>query len=135
MDWIKAALYYFATVFAVGFALGPLREFLVKPWAGGIGALLVEAPIMLVAMIYLAPRAMSWANLGKGLARRAAMGLTAFALVVLAEGLAAHVLRGWSMSEWIGHFASPQGRLGLALYVVFAAVPLVSRTAAVGDTR
>ncbi len=135
MDWLKAAFFYFATVFAVGFVLGPLREMVVKPLTGELVALLIEAPLILLAMVYFAPRAMRWAALGQGLPRRVAMGLMAFAFVVLAEAVAAHVLRGWSLSQWVGHFATREGWVGLALYVVFAVLPLFSRTAAVSEKR
>ncbi|MCB1515845.1 MAG: hypothetical protein H6876_02015 [Hyphomicrobiaceae bacterium] len=127
MDWLKAAIFYFASVFAAGAVLGSVRELLVKPWAGGLGAILLEAPIILAAMIYLAPRTARWAGLGEGVARHAAMGFAALALLLVFEAAAAQLLRGWSLGQWLRHFDTPEGRAAIALYVVFALVPLFSR--------
>ena len=57
MAWLKAAIYYFVTVFAVGIVLGPLRALVVKPRVGGLAAVLVEVPVMIAAMVFFAPRA------------------------------------------------------------------------------
>lgn len=130
MAWLKAALIYFAAVFAVGFVLGPLRELVVKPWIGGLGAILVEAPLMMAAMVFFAPRAARWSGLTGGSGPHLAMGLTALAFVLAAEAGLAHILRGWSWDAWIGHFATPEGIAGLGLYVVFAVVPLFSHAIA-----
>lgn len=126
MDWLRAGFLYSAVVFATGFVIGPLRELVVKPWAGGLWALMIEAPLMILAMVYLAPYAARWSGLATGLARRVAMGAVALAFVLVSEMLAAKVVRGWSLSQWIDHFASPEGLIGIALYVVFAAVPVCS---------
>lgn len=128
----RAALVYFVMVFAAGLLLGPLRELVVKPWAGGLVAVCLEAPLMIAVMIYAAPRAARWAGLGQdsGWASRAIMGTTALVLVLATEFVAAFALRGWSWTTWIGHFATPEGNVGMGLYVVFALVPLFSRAIA-----
>lgn len=127
MDWLKAAVLYFSTMFAVGFVLGPLRELLIKPWTGGIAAVLIEAPFLITAMILIAPRAMRRARMRKGWSRRAAMSAVSLALILVAEAAGASLLRGWSLTQWLERFSSTEGRIGLALYVVFALVPLFSR--------
>jgi hypothetical protein len=54
-DWgmrsLKAAVIYFLFVFAVGWVLGPIRELWVVPRFGRTTGVLLEAPIMLIAMI------------------------------------------------------------------------------------
>jgi hypothetical protein len=130
MAWLKAAIYYFVTVFAVGVVLGPLRELVVKPRVGGLAAVLVEVPVMIAAMVFFAPRAARWAGLRGGWDVHVAMGMSALVLVLAAEALAAQTLRGWSLSQLVAHFTTPEGIVGLALYVVFAVVPLFSRAIA-----
>jgi hypothetical protein len=54
-DWgmrsLKAAVIYFLFVFAVGWVLGPIRELWVVPRFDRTTGVLLEAPIMLIAMI------------------------------------------------------------------------------------
>jgi len=51
MRSIKAGVIYFLLVFALGWVLGPIRELWAVPRFGRIMALLLEAVIMLIAMI------------------------------------------------------------------------------------
>jgi hypothetical protein len=46
---VRAALAYFVAVFALGFVLGAVREGLVRPRFGTLGAIAIEAPAMLLA--------------------------------------------------------------------------------------
>jgi len=48
---LKAGLIYFLLIFALGWVLGPAQELLAVPRFGRMAALLVEAAIMLIAMI------------------------------------------------------------------------------------
>jgi hypothetical protein len=48
---LKAGLIYFMLVFALGWVLGPIRELWAVPRFGRTAALLVEAVIMLIAMV------------------------------------------------------------------------------------
>ena len=47
----KAGLIYFVLVFAVGWILGPIRELWVVPQFGRLTGTLLEAIIMLIAML------------------------------------------------------------------------------------
>lgn len=114
---------YFAMVFAAGFALGVVRELALRPWAGEVGAVLIELPMILLAA-YFAAR---WLSLRLGLARareRAAMGAVALALLLLAEAALAGPVRGLSPREWAAGFASLRGAVTLAGYAAFAAMPV-----------
>jgi hypothetical protein len=96
MAWLKAVIYYFVTVFAVGVVLGPLSDLVVRPRVGGLAAVLVEVPVMVAAMVFFAPRAARWAGLRGGSGVDVAMGVSALGLVLAAEALAGQTLRGWS---------------------------------------
>lgn len=121
-----AALAYFAAIFAVGFTLGVLRETVVRPWLGTLGAIVVEAPVMLLAC-WVAAR---WAVRRFAvvvLGDRLRMGLLAFALLMVAELAGSVGLRGMSPGQWLAHFATPPGFLSLSLFMAFAAMPLLMR--------
>ena len=121
----RAALAYFAAVFAVGFVLGIGRELVVRPQLGALAAILVEAPVMLVAC-WAAAR---WAvrRFGIGLAVRGRMGLLAFGLLMAAELAGSMGLRGMAPGEWLAHFATPPGLLSLVLFALFGAMPRIVR--------
>lgn len=54
MRILKAGVIYFLLLFALGWILGPIRELWAVPRFGRMTALLVEAIIMLIAMIVAA---------------------------------------------------------------------------------
>jgi hypothetical protein len=54
MRIFKAGVIYFLLIFALGWILGPIRELWAVPRFGRMTALLVEAIIMLIAMIVAA---------------------------------------------------------------------------------
>ena len=85
MRTLKAAAIYFLLVFAVGWVLGPIRELWVVPRFGRMTGVLLEAPIMLIAMM-ISPR---WVirrfEVSRALFATISMGLTALGILVAAE--------------------------------------------------
>ncbi|MCC7282795.1 MAG: hypothetical protein IT556_10455 [Acetobacteraceae bacterium] len=118
----RAALAYFAAVFAVGFVLGVVREMVVRPRLGATAAIALEAPAMLLATLLIACRVVRHFDLAAGGARLRT-GLVAFALLMAAECAGSIALRGMTPSAWLAHFAEPDGVLSLALFLAFAAMP------------
>lgn len=122
----RAALAYFVAVFAVGFVLGVVREWLVRPRYGALAAIAIEAPAMLLAC-WCAAR---WA-VGRfgvtGARERWRVGAMAFGLLMGAELADALVLRGMAPGEWLAHFGTAPGVLSLALFLAFAAMPVLVR--------
>lgn len=123
---IRAGALYFAVVFAAGFALGALRVTAIAPRLGEIGAVLIEAPAMLV---------IAWAACGATLRRvpvastlraRSVMGGVAFALLIGSELSLAAALTGGPRA-WLAGLVSTPGAIGLAAQVAFAVFPVVQR--------
>lgn len=121
----RAALTYFAAVFAVGFVLGIGRELVFRPRLGTVAAIVVEAPAMLLAC-WLASR---WVvrRFSVPVEARVRLGLAAFGLLMVAELGGSIGLRGMGAEEWVAQFATPAGLLSLALFLVFAAMPRMVR--------
>ena len=122
----RAALAYFAAVFAAGFVLGVARELIVRPRLGTLAAIVVEAPVM-VLVCWASAR---WMVRRFGVAtrgERARLGALAFALLMIAELGGSIGLRHMGVAEWVTQFATPAGALSLGLFLVFAAMPLVVR--------
>lgn len=117
---LRAALVYVLLAFALGFVLGPLRELLLAPALGRVGALLVELPLLLAACWWLAPRVMRRVPPGVG---RLRVGFAALALLLFLEFTLGMVLRGWDFPTWLESFWTAHGAVTLAGYWLFALIP------------
>lgn len=124
---ILAGVFYAVTLFALGFVFGPIREFALAPRLGAVAATLIEAVPMIAAMAWIAPHLARGMELPPRSRARIAMGLVALALVLLAEMVLTRLLRGLSPAGWLARYATPEGAVGAALLVVFAAMPWLRR--------
>jgi len=123
MEILKAAMLYFSFVSAVGFLLGPLRNFSVTARAGG--AALVEAPLMLVVIALGA-----WLILRRRAAlgtppARLAIGLTAVGLTVAIEVTGAIWVRGVTLAQYLAGRDVVSGAVYLLLLCGLVVMPLV----------
>ncbi len=124
---LRAGLFYFMLVFALGFALGTIRTMFVVPRFGDTNAVLIELPIML---------ALSWvacAWLVRRLAvpprtvERLAMGMFAFVLLMLGELAVSMLGFGRTAAEHAASYQAAGAQLGLAAQLAFALFPWVQR--------
>jgi hypothetical protein len=123
MRVVSAALLYFAIVFGVGMALGPVRVLWLEPRLGTTLAVLCEAPFLLAAMLVAARWVPRRTGLGHGLAPLALMGIGALALQQAADLGVGIWLRGLTPAQQYAGLATPAGAVYLALLVIFAALP------------
>ncbi|MGE0735790.1 MAG: hypothetical protein AB7G15_14965 [Alphaproteobacteria bacterium] len=121
---LRAGALYFLAMFAVGFALGPVRVFLLEPRLGELGAVLCEAPALLAASWIMAGQIARRLRLPGTCRARATMGLSALLLLQAAELLFAYLLRGASAGTTLDRYTTPAGWVGGALALAFAAAPL-----------
>jgi hypothetical protein len=125
MGLFRAALAYFAPVFALGFVLGTVRTLWLAPALGEVPAVAAELPVMLAASWLLARRVVRrHAVAGRGEAL--GLGLAAFALLLLAELALAVTLAGQSPADWAAALTRPAGALGLAGQALFALLPALA---------
>jgi hypothetical protein len=124
-----AAGVYFAMVFAVGLALGPVRVLWVEPVLGQTIAVLCEAPLLILAMNVAAKLAPRWVGMSGGWAAYLAMGVLALALQQTADLAVGFGLRGMTLSEQLAYFATPPGYIYAVSLVAFALMPLLVRRA------
>jgi len=122
----KAAIAYWALVFALGFLLGSIRVLVLEPALGMLPATLIELPIMLGASWMVA----RWLLGRFGIAEpkhALAMGAIAFALLMGSEVLLTLIVFGDSVGEWIAGIGTPAGAIGLAGQVAFGLFPWAIR--------
>ena len=126
---IGAGALYFAVMFALGFVLGTLRTLFLEPWLGPAGAVLVEAVPMLAAMVMAAPWAARLFDLPAGAGVRLGMGGVALVLLVVAETALGALMRGRGPDLWLERMGTAEGRIGAALQLLYALMPLLRRRA------
>lgn len=135
MPILKAAFSYFAIVFSVGFLCGPIRVLMLEPMFGATAAVLFEAPILLMAMLYAARLVPRRLRLAPTAAAQLGMGLAAMALVLVADLMVGLWVRHLPWGEIVANFSTPAGRIYSGLLLAFALMPwLVNRRARSGST-
>lgn len=119
---LRAAIAYWAVVFALGFVLGTVRTLWLAPAIGLVPATLAELPVMLAASWVASGwlvRRFAIATAGAGLV----MGALAFVLLMAAECALAVGLIGQMPGEWLAGLGQPHALLGLAGQIAFALMP------------
>jgi hypothetical protein len=120
---LKAGVIYFLLMFAVGWVLGPVRELWAVPRFGRITALLIEAIIMLIAMIVSSHWVMRRFEVRQTLRSTIPMGLVALGILVPAEIAGVLWVRGLSLQEYLARFVTAPGVISAVMFLLFAAMP------------
>ena len=129
MRALAAGAFYFVLVYAAGWALGPIRVLWIAPRLGPTAAALMEAPLMLAAMIAAARFVVRRNAVPPALGPRLAMGLWALGLLAIGEISAAVAIRRLALGDYLAEFATAPGLIVLPLFLLFAAMPALIRRA------
>lgn len=124
---LRSGVLYFALVFGAGFALGPIRILWLVPRFGARVAELIEAPIMLVAIIVAANWVVRRLDVPKTLTRRLGMGGLALGLLLIAEFGLVLWLRGMSIDDYLATRDPVSGTVYYVLLAVAAIMPVLVR--------
>jgi len=119
-----AGFLYGVTVFAIGFGLGAIRVTMLVPRLGATAAVLLEAPIILVASWYLSKSITTRLRVPAQFGCRLLMGATAFAALMCFEFALAALTFNRSLSQFVLQYRTLPGMIGLAAQVCFAIFPL-----------
>ena len=122
---LKVGAVYFALVFAVGWILGPIRELWIIPRLGRSAGFVIEAPIMLMAMMASARWVIRRFCVDNSFSTRTSIGLIATPLLIVAEILGTWWTRGASLSGYLATFDTVSGGVFVLLLVLFAAMPML----------
>ena len=123
MRILKAGVIYFLLLFALGWILGPIRELWAVPRFGRMTALLVEAIIMLIAMIVAAGWVTLRFDVPQTLGSTIPVGLVALAILAPAEIAGVLWVRGQSLQDYTASFVTAPGVISLVMFVLFAVMP------------
>ena len=117
---LKAAAVYFALVFGTGFVLGPIRILFLVPRFGVRVAELMEAPIMLMAILLAAKWLVRKFQLT---AHTLLVGFLALGLMISFEFTLVLWLRGLTLSEYFRERDPVAGVVYYLMLLVFATMP------------
>lgn len=128
---LAGGVLYFALVFAIAFVMGVLRTIVLAadPGIPRLAAVLIEAPILIVASWVICRRVVRRLDVPGGVFPRGIMGATGFACVLSAEVALSVAAAGRTVPEHVALYADPSHAVGLVAQIVFAFIPIVqSRT-------
>ena len=125
MKILTAGIVYFIAVFTVGFVLGAIRVLWLEPLLGKTFAVAIEAPFLLVAMVFAARTIPSRLGLSCDVKSLAAVGLIALLFQQIADLAVGIGLRDMSPLDQLRSLATPAGMIYAASLAAFAAMPLL----------
>ena len=132
---LKAGIFYFFGVFALGFVLGTMRVFLLVPHIGPEIAVLIEIPLLLLFAWFFCRFLTARLDVSPETYDRLVMGSVAFALMIAGEALIATQLQALSVGEFLVAFDLPENRIGLGGQIAFALFPVIQSYAATKGGR
>jgi hypothetical protein len=116
-------LLYFALVFGAGFLLGPIRVLWAVPRFGERTAELMEAPLMLLAIVLAARWVAGRPGAPKSAPQLLALGVVALAILLATELGVTLSLRGLTFEEYVRSRDPVAGAVYVLLLVLFALMP------------
>ena len=93
------------------------------PRFGRIQALLIEAVIMLIAMIVSSRWVIRRFNVPQALGSTIPMGLVAIGILAPAEIAGVQWVRGVSLQDYLASFVTAPGLISAVMFMLFAAMP------------
>jgi hypothetical protein len=122
---LLAGLAYFACVFSAGCVLGTIRVLFGIPALGDSAAVLLELPVILGWSWFVCGWLVRRMAVPPQRTARLIMGLTAFALLMIAEVSLQVVNGARSLADWLAHYQHAPEWLGLSGQIAFALFPLL----------
>jgi len=122
---LKAGIFYFLGVFAMGFIMGALRSFFLVSYTGPVIAVLIEIPLMLLFAWYLCLLLTRKLEIPVDIYGRLVMGSVAFACLMTGEILIAVLLQAGRVTDFFLTFDLPENRIGLGAQIAFALFPAI----------
>lgn len=124
---LRAALEYFAIVFAAGVALGTTRTLIVAPRVGELLATLIELPVILAIAWSACRSIMRRFQQIKTIQSALIVGGTALLFLLTAEALLSIGLSELLLSEHFALYRQLPVQIGLLGQICFALFPLICR--------
>ena len=115
---------YFILVFGAGVILGAIRVAVFAPSVGNTLSVILELPFMLAVAWFVCRGIIRLFSVPASRGARVAMGVVAFAFLMLAEFSLGQVL-GLSAAAQLQTYLTPAGLLGLMAQLAYGAFPVL----------
>jgi hypothetical protein len=125
MTILRAAISYWASIFALGFVLGTVRTLWGATELGETTFILIEIPLLLTASWFVASWLVQRYDI-EGLAQAAAIGAFAFALLMIAELALATGFNGQDPRDWFAGLWQTPHIYGTLAQLVFGLIPVLA---------
>jgi len=122
---LVATCAYFALVFGTGFVLGTVRVLFLLPVVGERNAELLEAPVMIAAIILAARLVIRRFLVGPFLWARVAVGVAALFVLLVVEFTVVLWLRDMTIGAYLANRDPVAGAVYAASLAIFALAPAV----------
>jgi hypothetical protein len=122
---LAAGAVYFAAMGGVGWLIGPIREFYVRSGLDPVLAVLVEAPLMILVMVFASSWTIRLLRVREGAGDRLVMGAFAVLLILCSEFVGGALIRGWGFYETLANFTTRPGLIFVGLLAIAIVVPLL----------
>ncbi len=116
---------YFVALASAGWALGPIREFVVRKGFDPLLAVLIEAAPMLLVMALASAWAMRLFKVRDRAGDRLLVGNIAVTLVIASEFVGGALVRGWGIYETLANMCTRPGSVVVALLIAAPLAPLI----------
>lgn len=116
---------YFAALAGAGWALGPIREFVVSKGLDPLLAVLIEAASILLVMALASAGAMRLFQVRDRTGDRLLVGSVAVTLVVASELVGGAMVRGWGLYETLADLTTQPSSVFAVLMIVALLIPVV----------
>jgi hypothetical protein len=116
---------YFVALAGAGWALGPIREFVVSKGFDPLLAVLIEAAPLLLVMALASAWAMRLFKVRDRAGDRLLVGSVAVTLVIASEFLGGALVRGWGIYETLANMCTRPGSVFVALLIAALLAPLI----------
>jgi hypothetical protein len=132
---LRAGFLYAVIVFVVGFGLGTIRVLLLVPRLGATIAVLLEAPLILLASWVVSRWCMDRYRVRVDVGARVLVAVVAFGTLMFAELGVSLIVFGNTIAQHLAGYRSVAGVIGLAAQICFASFPLVQAAFPPGSSQ
>ena len=120
-----AATAFFLALFALGFVLGTIRVVFVAPRFGQLAATFAEAPLMVIAAVFVCRWAVRHWQVPRMIAIRWTMVVWFMTLLFTFETVLAAALFGRTAAGQWAALTTPAGLLGVSVQIITALLPVL----------
>ena len=121
---LQAGACYFMATLTLGWIFGPVRDYWVRAGADPMLAILSQAVVTLLILVWAAGWVVETFDVPVRLSQRAAVGFGAIGLLIACDFLTGYLMFGMTPWELASHFLGPEGGVVGICLLIAALLPI-----------